>query len=187
MTRYAAAAGAATLAIAALAPAAWAGPVPTSLTPLPGSTFQGGDGDQDDADPPLPPEPGPGPAPPPGPAPLPGPPPRPIVPPLPTPPAAGSAGVAGVSATRRCVRRVAQVRLTGRRMHSFEVFLDGRRVSNRRLRLLQRRATPLDRVLSPGRHRLAVRVRFERGAATPAVTLRRTIAICAAPRPRVTG
>src|SRR5689334_22152176 len=40
---------AAAVALLAFAPAAHAGTVPWSLTPLSGSTFQGGDGNQDDA------------------------------------------------------------------------------------------------------------------------------------------
>ncbi len=137
-------------------------------------------------DPPLPPQPEPGPGPP-APQPAPGPPPRPIMPPLPTPPDAGSAGVAGITATGSCVRRVSQVRLTGRLMHILDVRVGGRRISRRTVGLVQRRATPLHRRLAPGPHRLAVRVSFRRGAATPAVTLKRTIVVCAARRPRVTG
>jgi hypothetical protein len=48
---------------------------------------------------------------------------------------------------------------------------------------------PLNRVFSPGRHRLTIRITFEPGAATPPATLTRTIVVCGrAPRaPRVTG
>ena len=51
------------------------------------------------------------------------------------------------------------------------------------LRILQRRALPLLRLPAPGRHRVSIRVTFERGSGTPPVTLTRTITICARPAP----
>ena len=143
-------------------------------------------------EPPIPPMPEPGPQPPPV-QPLPQPPPSPeppFVPPGPAPPQAGASGTAGVSAAgARCVSSARQVMVTGRRMSRYRVSVDGRRVGTRVLRLLQRRSVPLDRILSPGRHVLTLRVTFERGSATAPVTLRRTITICgrAAQAPRVTG
>jgi hypothetical protein len=144
-------------------------------------------------EPPLPPTPEPEPAPPPVP-PLPGPAPSPdppFVPPGPTPPDAGEAGVAGVTASSaRCITRASQVLLTGARMDRIAVSVDGRRIATRTLQLLQRRTTPLTRLVSPGRHRLTIRVTFERGAGTAPLTLTRTVTVCArAARavPRVTG
>lgn len=134
------------------------------------------------------PEPGPAPVPPlPGPAPSPQPP---FVPEGPVVPDAGDGGTAGISASNvRCVRRASEIRLTGRRMSVIAVRVDGRRLSTRAIRVLQHSATPLTRVVSPGRHLLSVRVTFERGSATSPVTLTRTIVVCgrAAQSPRVTG
>jgi hypothetical protein len=147
-------------------------------------------------EPPLPPEPEPQPQPEPGPAPLPplpGPTPAPDPPYVPSGPGvpdAGTGGTAGISATNlRCITRASQVRLTGQRMHVVTVSVDGRRISTRTLRILQRRTTPLTRVFAPGRHLLTIRVTFERGSATAPVTLRRTVVVCgqAAQTPRVTG
>ena len=72
-------------------------------------------------------------------------------------------------------------------MNTIHVSVDGRRLGAREVRLLQRRVLPLTRVLSPGRHRLTIRVTFEQGSATPPATLTRTIVVCAARAPRVTG
>jgi hypothetical protein len=143
-------------------------------------------------EPPLPPSPEPGPAPPfvpplPGPSPSPEPP---FVPPGPVTPDAGEAGRAGVSASNaRCITRASQVRLTGQRMGTIRVSVDGRRLGTREIRLLQRRVLPLNRVFSPGRHRVSIRVAFEPGSATAPATLTRTIIVCgrATRAPRVTG
>ena len=144
--------------------------------------------------PPLPPQPQPEPAPPaPVVPPLPGPQPPsvpPFVPPGPAPPDAGEAGSAGVTtSTARCITRASQLQLTGQRMSRITVSVDGRRIATRTLRLLQRRTMPLQRVLAPGRHRLAIRVTFEPGSGTPPVTLAPTITVCgvASRLPRVTG
>jgi hypothetical protein len=141
-------------------------------------------------EPPLPPEPDPQPGPDPLPGPAPGPTP-PFEPPGPTPPTAGGAGVAGITATSaRCITHASQVQLIGQRMGRIQVSVDGRRISTRTLRLLQRRTTPLTRIFAPGRHRLTIRVTFERGSATPPVTLSRVITVCgptARAAPRVTG
>lgn len=144
-------------------------------------------------EPPIPPTPEPGPEPPvvpplPSPAPSPG---VPDTPPGPVPPPAGEAGVAGVAASSaRCIVRASQIQLNGTRMSRATVSVDGRRLSSRTIALLQRRTTPLTRIFSPGRHRLTVRVSFERGSGTAPVTLTRTIVVCGrASRalPRVTG
>ena len=144
-------------------------------------------------EPPLPPTPQPGPEPPPVP-PLPGPSPPPeppFVPPGPGPPAAGRAGAAGVTASNaRCIARASQIQLTGQRMSTIRVSVDGRRLGTREIRLLQRRVLPLNRIFSAGRHRLTIRVTFEQGSATAPATLTRTFIVCsrAATRaPRVTG
>jgi hypothetical protein len=134
-------------------------------------------------EPPLPPTPVPEPGPTPMPVPpLPGSGPSlepPFVPPGPAPPDAGEAGIAGVTASSaRCITRASQVQLTGQRMSRITVSVDGRQIATRTLRLLQRRAIPLTRVFSPGRHRLTIRVNFEPGAGTQPVTLTRTITVC---------
>jgi hypothetical protein len=145
-------------------------------------------------EPPLPPTPEPGPEPspvPPLPEPSPTPSPDPpYVPAGPVPPDAGEAGAAGVTATNaRCITRASQIQLTGQRMSTIRVSVDGRRLSTREIRLLQRRVLPLTRIFSPGRHRLTIRVTFERGSATAPATLTRTIVVCgrATRAPRVTG
>jgi hypothetical protein len=146
-------------------------------------------------DPPIPPQPGPDPEPGPTPVdPLPSPPApspeAPFAPPGPAPPDAGEGGIAGISASSaRCITRASQVQLTGQRMSVIAVSVNGRRLTTRTLRLLQRRSFPLTRIFSPGRHVLTIRVTFERGSATAPVTLRRSITICghAAQVPRVTG
>jgi hypothetical protein len=144
-------------------------------------------------EPPIPPNPEPGPEPPVVP-PLPSPAPSPVVPdtpPGPVPPPAGEAGIAGVTASSaRCIVRASQIQLSGTRMSRATVSVDGRRLSSRTIALLQRRATLLSRIFSPGRHRLTVRVAFEPGSGTAPVTLTRTITVCGpASRalPRVTG
>jgi hypothetical protein len=94
-------------------------------------------------------------------------------------PDAGEAGRAGVSASNvRCITRASQVHLTGQRMSTIRVSVDGRRLGTREIRLLQRRVLPLNRIFSPGRHRLSIRVAFEPGSATASATLTRTIIVC---------
>ena len=140
--------------------------------------------------PPLPTPTPPNPTPTPTPSPNPGPtPPAPVVAAGLTPPPAGRIGVAGLRVGGGCVARVSQVRLLGTHVSLIRVSVDGRRVNRERLRILQRSATPLPRLFGPGRHRLTVRVRFEHGSSSPAITLTRTITICAAPRrqPHFTG
>ena len=112
------------------------------------------------------------------------------LPPGPGPPDAGEAGRAGVTASNvRCITRASQVQLTGQRMSTIRVSVDGRRLGTREIRLLQRRVLPLNRIFSPGRHRLTIRVAFEPGSATAPATLTRTIIVCsrATRAPRVTG
>jgi hypothetical protein len=144
-------------------------------------------------EPPLPPdpEPQPGPDPLPSPGPEPGAPAEPgppVEPSGPAPPVAGAGGVAAVSVSRaRCITHASQVRLTGERMARIVVSVNGRRISTQKLRLLQRRTTPLTRLFSPGRHRLTIRITFERGAGTATVTLSRTITVCGPARQRVPG
>jgi len=141
-------------------------------------------------EPPIPPTPQPGPEPPPVP-PLPGPAPSPeppFVPPGPGPPAAGRAGFAGISTTNaRCIARASQVRLTGQRMRTTRISVDGRRLGTREIRLLQRRVLPLNRVFSAGRHRLTIRVAFEPGSATAPATLSRTLVVCSRATTRAPG
>jgi hypothetical protein len=136
--------------------------------------------------PPLPP-PTPGPTPP-GPAPSPSPVTGASVAPSgPQPPAAGRLGVAGLRVRGGCVRRASQVRLVGTRIARIAVSVDGRPVSDRTLAILQRGATLLDRLFGAGRHRVTVRVTFQRGSGAPPQTLRRTVTVCALVRPQFTG
>ena len=88
-----------------------------------------------------------------------------------------------------CIARASQIQLTGERMSTIRVSVDGRRLGTREIRLLQRRVLPLNRIFSPGRHRLTIRVTFEPGSATAPTTLTRTIIVCdrAPQAPRVTG
>jgi hypothetical protein len=135
--------------------------------------------------PPLPPPtPTPAPSIPPGPSPVTG---ASVAPAGPRPPVAGRIGVAGLRARSGCIRTAAEVRLIGTRMARIAVSVNGRRVSNRRLAILQRRATPLRRLFGAGRHRVVVRVTFQRGSGAPPVTLRRTITVCGPARPSFAG
>ena len=124
----------------------------------------------------------------------PGPPePGPVVPPGPTPPVAGEAGRAGVLVRRAiggCIgTRAHRVNLRGTRMSRVRVYVNGGLRRRLTVETLQRRVTARVTV-PPGRYRIAVRVRFERGSGTPAVTLRDTFRTCAAQvrrAPAVTG
>ena len=118
---------------------------------------------------------------------------QPILPPGPRPPEAGAAGVAGVAgvlrqATRRCIGpRLPRVNLAGTRIARVRVYVDGRFVRLLTPRILQRRVRPRV-MLPPGRHRLTLRVSFERGSGSPPAWLTRTITICGEPAlPRFTG
>jgi uncharacterized repeat protein (TIGR01451 family) len=113
-----------------------------------------------------------------------------VIPPTPRPPDAGHAGVAGIvsSNLRRCVLRVPRVRLRFTQVSGLSVRLDGRLVKRVRVLPLQRRViVPRLGRLTPGRHRVAVRVRFRLGSATPPLTLVRRVRACAAALPRFTG
>jgi hypothetical protein len=152
----------------------------------------------DPPDPPAPPVPPNPPVPPqpPDPTPLtpvvPGQPdrPGPVEPPGPRPPDAGHAGVAGIVSTNlpRCVTRLPRVRLHFTRVSRLTVLLDGRVIRRVRVLPLQRRVVvPGSGKLLRGRHRVAVRVRFRLGSATPPLTLTRRVRACAAALPRFTG
>jgi hypothetical protein len=135
--------------------------------------------------PPLPtPTPIPVPAIPPGPSPVTG---ASIAPAGPSVPSAGRIGTAGLRVSGGCIRSASEVRLVGTRVARIAVSVDGRRVSNRTLAILQRRATPLQRLVGAGRHRVVVRVTFQRGSGAPPVTLTRTITICGPARPSFAG
>ena len=140
-------------------------------------------------EPPLPPPEPPGPQPPtPAPNPGAGAPPA-IAASGPAPPTAGAAAVAGLTVSGGCVSRPSQLQLTGTRISRILAFVSGHLERRETLRILQRRALPLLRLPAPGRHRVSVRVAFDRGSGTPPVTLTRTITICAraAPAPHFTG
>ncbi len=140
--------------------------------------------------PPQPPVPDPGPAPPtpfPPPNPTPGPLP-PYVPLVPKPPPAGQVGFARVSVPARCITSVSRVKLLGTHISDILVSVDGSRVRRQTLQVLQRSVRPLVVPLAPGRHRMTVRVVFERGSDSPPITLSTAFNICLAQFiPPVTG
>jgi len=105
------------------------------------------------------------------------------------PPDAGVSGTASFRAPARCITRASALRLTARDIARLSVTVDGRRVSRQALRLLQSSPTPLSRLTRPGRHRVSIRVEFRTGSDTAAVTLTRTVVVCAPPVrvPRLTG
>lgn len=105
----------------------------------------------------------------------------------PLPPVAGRIGTAGLRVGRGCIRRASEARLVGTRMARVGVSLNGRRVSDRTLAILQRSATLLRPLFGAGRHRVVVHVTFQRGSGAPPVTLRRTITVCGPARPTFTG
>jgi hypothetical protein len=135
--------------------------------------------------PPLP-TPTPSPTPPiaPGPSPVSG---ASVAPAGPPPPPADRIGVAGLRVGSGCIRRASQVRLVGTRLARAAVSINGRRVSTRRLAILQRSAALLRPLIGAGRHRVVVRVTFQRGSGAPPVTLTRTIVVCGPVRPTFTG
>jgi hypothetical protein len=89
----------------------------------------------------------------------------------------GSARLAALP--RGCVRRPFRATVTGRRIARVMFSLDGGRArAGRRVRRGSRYDLRLD-PRRPGAHRLAARVWFERGSATPPRTLSRRFAVCA--------
>lgn len=130
---------------------------------------------------PKPPQPQP---PNPGPQPTPTPP-SPIVPPGPAPPDADAAGRAGVlvrRARQSCIRSpVPRVQIHGTRIARVQVYVDGQLQRTLTVDSLQSRSTP--RVtLRRGSYGVKVRVTFQRGTASPPVTLSTSIRICARER-----
>jgi len=117
--------------------------------------------------------------------------PGPVAPTGASPPDAGDAAIAGFKlrqATRRCLRtRVPRVDLSGTRISRVRIYVDGLLVRGLDVRTLQSPRRP--RVtLAPGRYRVTVRVRFERGSGTPPLVLTRTVRVCASrAAPRFTG
>ena len=111
----------------------------------------------------------------------------PVAPSLPRPPTAGQAGMASVNPRRGCIARLQKLQTTGTRIRQLRIAVDGRPARPVQLAILQRHANLPRLGLSPGRHRVTIRVSFQRGAGTPPLTLTRTIKICAPPRPRFTG
>lgn len=118
--------------------------------------------------------------------------PGPVVPPGLSPPNAGDAGVVRAlfqRAIRGCIRsRVPRVALEGTRISRVRVLVNGRLVRGLTVRTLRARLRPRV-MLAPGRYRIAVRVRFQRGAGTPPLTLRGSFRVCArrSQAPLVTG
>jgi hypothetical protein len=119
--------------------------------------------------------------------------PGPVAPPGPRPPEAGAAGVRSLTsllrrATRGCIGpRLPRVNVAGTRIAVVRVYVAGRLVRRLTPGILQRRVR--SRVtLPPGRHRLTLRVSFQRGSATPPVWLSHVVTICGpAAVPRFTG
>jgi hypothetical protein len=139
-------------------------------------------------EPPQPPLPTPTPVPtpsiPPGPSPVTG---ASDAPSGPRPPTAGRIGVAGLRVPSGCVRRASEVRLVGTRIARAAVRVDGRLVSRQTLAILQRSATLVQRLFGAGRHRVTVRVTFQRGSGAPPQTLTRRVTVCPPVRPQFTG
>ena len=104
----------------------------------------------------------------------------------PTPPAAGVSGAAALSPLRSCLRRGSIVTIRGEHIDRVTVSVAGRRVSGLVVRPLRHQARILlRRNYPPGRYRVRVAIRFERGAATAPLVLTRRVTVCA--RPRFTG
>jgi hypothetical protein len=138
--------------------------------------------------PPPPPPPAPPPPPPPPQPPPPAPPPSPIVPPGPKPPDARERGRASFF-VRACVGpRVPRISFRGTRIARIRVFVNGRLRRSLTLGALQRRVRPRVK-LAPGRHRVRVRVIFQRGSGTRPLTFRRVVRTCRlrVKRPKFTG
>jgi uncharacterized repeat protein (TIGR01451 family) len=134
---------------------------------------------------PIPPQPGPGPNPQPTPPPNPDQP-GPVEPPGPGPPDAGASGDAGIkvlAASRRgCLpTRLARVAVHGVRIASVSIYVDGHFRRTVTLRTLQRQTAP-QLQLPPGRYRVSAHVTFQRGSATPPVTIAASVRVCAARR-----
>ena len=85
----------------------------------------------------------------------------------------------------RCVRRPIVVRVIGSSISSVAWSLGGSKLSGRILRKGRTYATSIR--LSPGRHRLTVKVRFRRPGQTPPRTFRRSLLGCPVGPPEFTG
>jgi len=113
-----------------------------------------------------------------------------VVPPTPRPPKAGRGGVAGARASRlaRCVTNLGRITLRGANIDRVRVYVDGRLVRVVHARTLQRRLK-IRRLggVTPGTHRVTLRVRFRLGSGTRPIKLVRRVRICAALLPRFTG
>jgi hypothetical protein len=117
--------------------------------------------------------------------PTPGPDPGPVVPPGPTPPDAGAAGTAGLifeRAIQGCIgRRVPRVDLSGVRISTVRVYVNGHLRRGLTVRTLQSETRPRVKVAPGRRYRLRVRVTFQRGTDSPPVTLTSSFRTCARP------
>ena len=104
----------------------------------------------------------------------------------PTPPDAGVSGAAALSPLRSCLRRGSIVTIRGERIDHVTVSVAGERVRGLVVQPLRHQARILlRRNYPPGRYRVRVAIRFERGAATAPLVLTRRVTVCA--RPRFTG
>ena len=106
-----------------------------------------------------------------------------VSPPGPEVPAGGVAGTASLLRQPSCVRRGSRVIIRGERIASVGLFFAGEAIRGVSVRPLQDRAViRVRRNFAPGRYRVTVRVRFQRGAGTAPVRLTRTVRVCG-PRP----
>jgi archaellum component FlaG (FlaF/FlaG flagellin family) len=111
-----------------------------------------------------------------------------VAPPGPEPPEAGVAGTTALPPLKRCLRRGSRVAIRGTKIATVQVFVGGDRILGLTVRPLQRRAiVRLRRSFTPGRYRATAVVRFERGAGTPTLRLRREVRVCASRAARFTG
>jgi hypothetical protein len=105
----------------------------------------------------------------------------------PEPPPSDSIGYAGLVLRKGCLGRLSQVRVVGSLIDDVRVSVDGRAVAREHAAILDRSVRLRGKGLSPGRHRVTVRVTFQRGAGGTPVTLTRSVRSCAAAQPRFTG
>ena len=95
-------------------------------------------------------------------------------------------GAAALSPLRSCLRRGSIVTIRGEHIRRVAVFAAGERVRGLGVRPLRHQVRiVLRRNYPPGRYRVRVAIRFERGAATAPLVLTRRVTVCA--RPRFTG
>jgi hypothetical protein len=105
-----------------------------------------------------------------------------------TPPTAGPTplpGHARLTTPSECVAGWLMARVTGKAISGIRWSLDGKRIEGRTVRRGRRYSAMI--TLTPGPHRLAVKVKFNVSTYTPTRTFHRTLLGCRAAPPRFTG